>query len=231
MPLSEVQIERYSRQIILPEVGGRGQTRLLQSAVTVVGDGPLAYTVMLYLTAAGVGRITWCVSDGTLATGGQRLHDDLNDLNPDVHLRLERLDPTAEGAVPADPPSALIVVIPSDALTLAGANLRAIQQRVPLIVGLADGHMGWMAAFAERPCACCWAVTWPASTAVSDDPATGGVIGSLAALTGVQFLLGIGATRWGTVLQYDGSKSTMTESPVAARPGCSACAPASRTNA
>ena len=55
--LGDAQIERYSRQIILPQVGGRGQEKILRSRVYVDGDGLLAATALLYLAAAGVGTI------------------------------------------------------------------------------------------------------------------------------------------------------------------------------
>lgn len=55
--LSDSQIERYSRQIILPQVGGKGQEKLLRARVLVNGDGPLQTAALLYLAAAGVGTI------------------------------------------------------------------------------------------------------------------------------------------------------------------------------
>ena len=55
--LSEIQIERYSRQIILPQLGGKGQEKLLNARILVNGAGPLQTTVLLYLAAAGVGTI------------------------------------------------------------------------------------------------------------------------------------------------------------------------------
>lgn len=57
MDLTEQQIERYSRQIVLKEVGGIGQKKLLESTITIVGTGGLGCPVALYLTAAGIGNI------------------------------------------------------------------------------------------------------------------------------------------------------------------------------
>jgi len=57
MTLTEAQVDRWSRQIILPDVGGRGQERLLAAAVTVTGRGPAADHAVLLLERAGVGRI------------------------------------------------------------------------------------------------------------------------------------------------------------------------------
>jgi len=57
LPFSEASIRRYSRQILLREVGGAGQKRLLAATVAVTGDGPAARVCALYLAAAGVGTV------------------------------------------------------------------------------------------------------------------------------------------------------------------------------
>jgi molybdopterin-synthase adenylyltransferase len=57
MPLSDLEIERYARHIVLPEVGGPGQNKLKNSSVLVIGAGGLGAPLLLYLAAAGVGRI------------------------------------------------------------------------------------------------------------------------------------------------------------------------------
>src|SRR3989338_5199324 len=62
MNFTEEQIERYSRHIILPEVGGKGQAKLLKSRVFVLGAGGLGSPALFYLAAAGVGTIG--VADG-----------------------------------------------------------------------------------------------------------------------------------------------------------------------
>src|SRR3989304_627868 len=62
MNFTEEQIERYSRHIILPEVGGQGQAKLLDSKVFVLGAGGLGSPILLYLAAAGVGTIG--IADG-----------------------------------------------------------------------------------------------------------------------------------------------------------------------
>src|ERR1700690_3534441 len=91
MALSDAQIDRFSRQIILPQIGGIGQERLLQSSVAVAGDGELAAITALYLVSAGVGRIALHRS--------HRLSAELGDLNPEVQVTLAS---GALGSVDAD---------------------------------------------------------------------------------------------------------------------------------
>ncbi len=63
MSLNEEQIERYSRQILLPQVGGKGQEKLLAAKVLVIGVGGLGSPVAAYLAGAGVGTLGIADSD------------------------------------------------------------------------------------------------------------------------------------------------------------------------
>ncbi len=98
MGLSEEQIQRYSRHILLPGVGGAGQERLLASSVLLAfsaAEENAALVALTYLSAAGVGRIGWCPLDeadefkekSPLTTFlGDSLEDGLRSLNPDSRL-------------------------------------------------------------------------------------------------------------------------------------------------
>ncbi len=98
MVLSEEQIQRYSRHILLPGVGGVGQERLLASSVLLAfsaAEENAALVALTYLAAAGVGRIGWCPLDeadefkekSPLTTFlGDSLEDGLRSLNPDSRL-------------------------------------------------------------------------------------------------------------------------------------------------
>lgn len=102
MDFTDEQIERYSRHIILPEVGGLGQKKILQSKVLVIGTGGLGSPISFYLAAAGVGKLGLVDSDKVELNNLQRqiIHstkdigkektisakEKLNSLNPDVEV-------------------------------------------------------------------------------------------------------------------------------------------------
>ena len=91
--LREDQIERYSRQVILPNVGGKGQEKLLGANVLVIGAGGLGSPASLYLAAAGVGRIGIVDSDKVELNNLQRqiLHSTKNVGRPKVESGKERM--------------------------------------------------------------------------------------------------------------------------------------------
>jgi len=115
MPLHDIQIERYSRQIILPEVGGLGQSRLLAAHVALAGDRAVRTWASLYLAAAGVGRLSGCdAADVPL----------LARLNPDCEATAATL-PDADVALLADPAADVALACPT-------------------VVVHADGGVGWV---------------------------------------------------------------------------------------
>ena len=115
MNFTEAQIERYSRHIILPEVGGQGQARLLDSSVLVVGAGGLGSPAVLFLAAAGVGTLGIIDADTVDLSNLQRqiLHTTadvggaktasaerkVRALNPDVAVRIHQTRLSASNAL------------------------------------------------------------------------------------------------------------------------------------
>ena len=112
MNLRDDQIERYSRQIILPNIGGKGQEKLLNAKVLIIGAGGLGSPCALYLASAGIGKIGIVDSDAVELNNLQRqiLHstkdvgrpkvesakDRLNAINPDVEVIPYKLRLTSE---------------------------------------------------------------------------------------------------------------------------------------
>jgi molybdopterin/thiamine biosynthesis adenylyltransferase len=115
MQLTEEQIERYSRHILLPEVGGKGQEKLLAGRVLIVGAGGLGSPAGLYLAAAGVGKIGIVDSDVVDLTNLQRqiMHETadlgvpkvnsamtrMRAINPDIEVRVYPKKLMADNAV------------------------------------------------------------------------------------------------------------------------------------
>src|SRR5690606_36868228 len=93
MTFTEPQIRRYARHIIMPEVGGTGQERLLRSRVLVVGAGGLGAPLLLYLAAAGVGTLGVVDDDRVDLSNLQRqvIHDMGGIGRPKVESAAERI--------------------------------------------------------------------------------------------------------------------------------------------
>src|SRR5262245_22971615 len=209
MPLSDAQIERYSRQIILPQIGAAGQQRLLQSSAALAGDGALAAHVALYLGGAGI---------GSLALHGRdrdRVRAELLDLNPEVQISLPS-EPF--GARDAD--MLIACDIAPDALERAAALRR------PLVAGGAEADDGWLVVAADAgTCAACagrHAADRRSPRQTSSGDAVG-VVGSLMALAVLKVCLAIGELPRGW-LQFDAVRSTLTEHPLVRATQCPACA-------
>jgi hypothetical protein len=100
------QLVRYARQMVLPDVGGTGQERLLAARVLVrAGGGAAARAAATYLAAAGVGRL---VLDGAPGAGAFGWGEELRGLNPDVHIELR---PAGAGATADADPDAFAAVL------------------------------------------------------------------------------------------------------------------------
>lgn len=207
MALSDAQIDRFSRQIILPQIGGTGQERLLRSAVAVAGDSEFAAITALYLAGAGIGRV--------VVHGRNEASGELSDLNPDVQVTLAS---GALGSVDAD------VLIACDA-PLAEIDAAAAAGR-PLVAGGINRHGGWLVvADAPVTCASCAArqneSELPHSTLLSP---TAGVVGSLVAIAVLKLCLGLDAWAQPVWLQFDAVRSTLTEHPLVHAVDCPVCA-------
>lgn len=112
MALTDNQIERYSRQIIVPGVGGRAQERLLASSVALVAEPIDAAGALAYLTGAGVGRIVMHPAAGAASYG--EIIERMRDLNPDVRV-------TVANEETSKPPADLVLALIGSAGTSEAA--------------------------------------------------------------------------------------------------------------
>ena len=248
MALSDEQLERYARHIILKEVGGAGQAKLLAARVLVVGAGGLGSPVVLYLAAAGVGTVGVVDFDDVTLSNLQRqiLHTTARvgvpktesalqaaaAINPGVRIEphavrldasnaldlVSRYDVIAEGS---DNFATRFLV--SDACVLAGKTL------VSGALSQFDGQVATFKAQAGGPCyRCLYREPPPAGTVPSCAEAgilgaLAGVVGSIQAVEALKEVLGIGTGLAGALLLYDALGATWRKVKVRPDPECPAC--------
>lgn len=228
MRLSDEQLDRYARHIVLKEIGGAGQTRLLSAHALIVGAGGIGSPVVQYLAAAGVGHLTVVDDDRVALSNLQRqtlfatrdvghakvvaAANAVQRLNPDVTVTPidRRID---AGNARALLTGVDVVVDGSDsfATRLAVADA-ALAARVPLVsaaVGQFDGQLavyrGWEAG---RPCYRCLVGDAPdrADVSCADQGVLGamtGVMGSLAAIEAIRQIVPFGDDPAGRLLIAD----------------------------
>ena len=247
--LSDEQLDRYARHIILKEIGGAGQQRLLSAHVALVGAGGIGAPAIQYLAAAGVGRLTVIDNDVVSLSNLQRqvlfstadidrpkveaASEAVARLNPDVRIVPHRIRLTAAN-VASLLDGADAVIDGSDnfatRLTVADAALRA---RIPLIsaaVGQFDGQLavfrGWERG---KPCYRCLVGHDPDRPDVScaDQGVLGaltGTLGSLAAIEAIRAVVPFGTDPAGTLLLIDALDFRFRTLRLPEDPGCGCAA-------
>lgn len=246
--LTDDQLDRYARHIVLKEVGGTGQAKLLGASVAVVGAGGLGSPCLMYLAAAGVGRLT-VIDDDTVALSNlqrQVLHGTtdvgsaktasavrgLARINPDVVVTPRVVRLTADNArdllIGHD-----VVADGSDsfATRLAVADA-ALALRIPLVSAAVGPFEGQLATFrgweADKPCYRCLVGIAPDRPDVScaDQGILGavtGVLGSLQALEVIREVTGFAPSLAGRLLLFDALAMRMRTLALAKDPACPAC--------
>lgn len=251
MNFSDDELERYARHIVLPGFGGAGQAALKRARLAVIGAGGLGSPALLYLAAAGVGRLTIIDDDEVALSNLQRqilfATADTGAMKAEAAAaRLHALNPHVEiMAVPlrldADNVDALLaghdmIIDGSDsfATRLAVADA-ALAMGVPLVSGAVGPMDGQIALFKGhqpgRPCYRCF-VGAPADDPARNCAATGvlgaltGVVGSLMALLAVRELAGLGADAAGHMLLIDAASFQVRRIALPKDPACPTCAAA-----
>lgn len=252
LDFSETQIQRYARHILLPQVGGQGQEKLLNSKVLVVGAGGLGSPILLYLAAAGVGTIGVMDDDVVDLSNLQRqiVHttdrigtpkvdsaaETLRALNPDVHLVLHEERITAENALTVMESYDLVTDGSDNFDTRFLVNDAAYFSHTPLVSGAILRFDGQIATFKNfpggdenGPCYRCIFREPPPPGQVPSCSEAGvlgalcGTVGSLQATEILKELLGIGTSLSGSLMIYDALAAEFRTIKVKRDPGCPLC--------
>jgi molybdopterin/thiamine biosynthesis adenylyltransferase len=246
--MNDNQLLRYSRHILLDEIGIEGQARLLAAHALVIGAGGLGSPAALYLAASGVGRITLVDDDlvdltnlqrqimhGTARVGQPKVESGkqaLHELNPEiavVALR-ERAGPARLAELVR---SASVVLDCSDNFaTRHAVNRACMAAGVPLVAGAVIGFDGQVSVFDPRdPASPCYACLFPEDGKFEDVACSTmgvfaplvGVIGAMQAAEAMKLLLGAGRSLAGRLLLLDGRAMEWTSIGVARSRACPVC--------
>ena len=248
MTLTPDQIERYSRHILLPEIGGKGQQRLLDSSVFVVGAGGLGSPALLYLAAAGVGRIGLIDGDLVELSDLQRqvLHrtdgvgrlkalsaeDAIRELNPDceiISLKV-RLD---KGNIRQAFDGVDVVLDCSDNFPTRFLVADCCRfESIPLVSAAVLGFEGQLLTVLPgegNPCYRCFLPEPPSADAVPCCQQAGvlgavaGVLGTLQATEALKLLLGVGEPMSHRALVFDSLAMDFCTVAREPDPACALC--------
>ncbi|MGA6108039.1 molybdopterin-synthase adenylyltransferase MoeB [Pseudomonas solani] len=245
--LSDEELLRYSRQILLPQIDVDGQLRLKQARVLIVGVGGLGSPVALYLAAAGVGELHLADFDSVDLTNLQRqiIHDSqsvgqpkvdsamarLTALNPEVRLVPHRAALDVDSLAAAVSAVDLVLDCTDNFGTREAVNAACVAARKPLVSGAAIRLEGQLSVFDLRrddsPCYhCLYGHGSEAELTCSEAGVVGplvGMVGSLQALEALKLLAGFGEPLVGRLLLVDALGSRFRELRVKRDPGCAVC--------
>lgn len=247
--MDDQQLLRYSRHILLDEVGIEGQSRLLAAHVLIIGAGGLGSPAAMYLAASGVGRITLVDDDTVDLTNLQRqvMHtteriglakvdsgrEALQAINPEVVVTAlreradeRRLRELVQGV-------SVVLDCSDNFATRHAVNRACIAAGVPLVAGAAIRFDGQLSVFdtrgAEGPCYAC---VFPQESGFEDVACSTmgvfaplvGIVGAVQAAEALKLLLHVGTPLAGRLLLLDGRAMEWTEIKTARNPACPVCA-------
>lgn len=246
--MNDQQLLRYSRHILLDEIGIEGQEKLLAAHAVIIGAGGLGSPVALYLASAGVGKITLVDNDEVDLTNLQRqiLHNTarvgqpkaesgkrtLHDINPTIEViaLVARAD---EEELKNLVSSADVVLDCTDNFkTRHAINRACVAARVPLVSGAAIRMDGQVAVFDTRQTgAPCYACLFPPDQQFEEVQCSVmgvfaplvGIIGTIQAAEALKLLMGVGTSLAQRLLMLDARTMEWTSIKTTHNPHCAVC--------
>lgn len=246
--MTDDDLLRYSRHILLDEIGIEGQRRLLASHALVIGAGGLGSPVAMYLGSAGVGRITLVDNDTVDLTNLQRqiAHDlsrvgqlkaesarqTLHATNPGIAVHCQVLRADAAYLDLAVAQADVVLDCSDNFATRQAVNAACVHHRKPLVSGAAIGFDGQVSVYDTRqPEAPCYACIFPPDATLEDARCATmgvfaplvGIIGSLQAAEALKLLAGIGRSLAGRLQMLDAREMAWSEIRVKRSADCPVC--------
>lgn len=245
--LSQAEILRYSRHLLIPDVGLEGQKKLKAASVLVIGTGGLGSPVSMYLAAAGVGRIGLVDYDVVDATNLQRqivhgtsqigklkvesARERLLDINPDIQVDVYNEPFTSENAMRIAEPYDILIDGTDNFPTRYLVNDVCVLQGKPNVYGSIFRFDGQASVFyaQEGPCYRCL-FPEPPPPGLVPSCAEGGVlgvlpgtIGTIQATEALKLILGIGSSLLGKLMLYDALEMSFDFVNLRKNPHCKIC--------
>jgi molybdopterin/thiamine biosynthesis adenylyltransferase len=248
--MTDEQLLRYSRHILLDEIGVEGQARLLASHALLVGAGGLGSPAGLFLGTAGVGRITIVDGDTVDLTNLQRqiahkasrlgqpkaesLRQSILALNPQADVRAVGARVGAEELKALVAEADVVLDCSDNFATRHAINAACMAHGRPLVAGAAIGLDAQVSVYDPRDAACpCYACVFPADAAFEDRACATmgvlaplvGVVGSLQAVEALKLLAGFGSSLAGRLQMLDARTMVFEEIRIPRDPRCPVCSP------
>ncbi|WP_439605905.1 HesA/MoeB/ThiF family protein [Hydrogenophaga sp.] len=246
--MDDAQLLRYSRHILLNEIGVEGQEALLASHALVIGAGGLGSPVALYLGSAGVGRITVVDHDVVDETNLQRqiahnlarvgrpkaesIREAIAAINPDVQVTpvVQRADEALLDTLIAQ--ADVVLDCTDNFATRHAINRACVKHRRPLVSGAAIRMDGQLSVFDTRnPGNPCYACVFPETAGLEETRCATmgvfaplvGIVGSMQAAEALKLLTGLGSRLTGQLLMLDGRDLAFHQITVPQNPQCAVC--------
>ncbi len=246
--MTDEQLLRYSRHILLDEIGIEGQQQVLASRALIIGAGGLGSPVALYLGSAGVGHITVVDHDCVDLTNLQRqiahnmdsvgqskvasIQSAIAAINPEVQVKV--MQARADAALLETLVAQTDVVLDccDNFATRHAINAACVKHRKPLVSGAAIRFDGQISVYDSRDSKSpCYACVFPPESAFEETRCATmgvfaplvGIIGSMQAAEALKLLSTVGQSLAGRLLMLDGRSMEFTEVRIARQPDCPVC--------